>query len=256
MVNWCTISDVVTRTSRVYDNECSSFRDFFSIDSHTDYLIRKSESRCLTTRNVFVRQCKSVLNSWFNQLSLKGGSIFTSVLCLCHRDLQWRNGLFTMNANFPLRKNFSVKPEAVCKTGDIFWGFDYRRLLTPHITAVLKGENVDFLRNTARFYRPNFRVWSGKKWAVSIYPMDSSQPNVSTIQAKGLIVFLTLQNLSNRKEKSLIVSRVCLPVQKLKSAMKILHSRYARLQVINGNKSCLLRSYTTRKWNFCRTFYL
>lgn len=65
--------------------------------------------------------------------------------------------MFVLNANFP--RNFSVKPEAERKISDIVvFGGSNRSILILLITAVSKLENGDFLRNTARFYRPNFRV--------------------------------------------------------------------------------------------------
>ena len=64
--------------------------------------------------------------------------------------------MFVLNANFP--RNFSVKPEAERKISDIVFGGSYRSILILLITAVSKLENGDFHRNTARFYRPNFRV--------------------------------------------------------------------------------------------------
>ena len=61
-----------------------------------------------------------------------------------------------MNANFP--RNFRVTQEAVCKISDTFFGDNLRSFVTLLITAISEVENEDVLRNTARFYRPNFRV--------------------------------------------------------------------------------------------------
>lgn len=159
------------------------------------FLVTKSQiNRCLKTRNIFVRQYKTVLDSLIQLLRVEVFSVIAlqslPFYVYCNRKLRWRNALFVLNANSP--RNFLVKPEAERNISDIVFGGSYRSILTVLITAVSKVENGDFLRNTARFYRPNFRVWSGKKWAVSIHPVDSSEPNVSTIQTKCLIVCINL----------------------------------------------------------------